>query len=446
MSFGVKEVSKARRCPICGHDHWCGFCQTADGEMIICKRGAEVNAQKHQGLIGKTDGVFYMCVGISERGNHCFMEASNLKSVMEQKGVCEYTPKILEPEYINPVEQLPDHLLDKYYRAMMSHLRLENYHRDYLYSEGWTDEMIRKYNVVSFPEKDFTRFKYRQDLYLKNPYRKRLAKKMLEDLGNPVNGLKGLPGAYQIGEDWTFTGPSGIIFWQYNARHQIVGVRIRMDYLDVNAEVKGMPVVRWNDHLFFTEKGETWNLQPMKGAFHMLADGSRDYRKDGMFKGKYRNFSSFHADEEEEKKNRIVNLYKNGVAAGNKLSFYSDSSRDDMYIAYITEGEKKGAFSNFIMRAPFIALPGVDSWTLLFKGKNGERPVDVLKNNGCKVIVVAFDADKCTNETVLDRERKTVDALRQEGFVLGVASWDINLGKGIDDLLAGGHKPTYEVY
>ena len=184
----------------------------------------------------------------------------------------------------------------------------------------------------------------------------------------------------------------------------------------------------------------------MKGAYKLLPDGSHSFRKDGMFKGKYRNFSSFAADEEEEKNNRIVNVYQSGVASGNKLSFYSDCSRDDMYIAYITEGEKKGAYSNFTMRAPFISLPGVDSWKLLFKGKNGERPVDVLKADGCRIIVVAFDADKGTNATVLDRERKTVEALRDEGFILGVASWDIHLGKGIDDLLAAGYKPSYEVY
>ena len=444
MANGCKEVSKSRRCPICGKSDYCCFFTVKNGEQVICKRA--VGGREGEGVIGY-DGNYYMYLRESGTGNAVFMDARFVKEFGSINDAVTASRREIEPpEYVDPVEQLPDYLLDKYYRAMMAHLRLENYHRDYLHSEGWTDEMIKKYNVVSFPEKDFTRFKYRKYIDMRNPYRKHLAKKMLSDLGNPVNGLKGLPGAYQIGDDWTFAGPSGIVFWQYNAKKQIVGIRIRMDYLDVNAEIGGLPVVSWDDCLFFTEKGDTWNLQPMKGAFHMRPDGSRSYRKDGMFKGKYRNFSSFHADEEEEKNNRIVNIYKNGVAAGNKLSFYFDSTRDDMHIAYITEGEKKGAFSNFTMRAPFIALPGVDSWKLLFKGKKGERPVDILKNNGCNVIVVAFDADKCTNATVLDRELKTVEAMRQEGFIIGVASWDISLGKGIDDLLAAGYKPHYEVY
>lgn len=439
MSYGVKEVSSTRRCPICGKAEWCGFQMTPDGELVICKR--ETEAIKGEGRMGY-DGKFYMCVGISRSDNRCFMDATLLKSAMERSGDKEFVPHMPEPpQYIDPVEQLPDNLLDKYYRAMMAHLKLEDAHREYLHKEGWTDEMIAKYNIVSFPEKDYTRFKLRKNVRMKNPYRKRLAKEMLADLGEPANGLKGLPGAFLNGDDWTFTGPAGIIFWQYNPLHQIVGVRIRMDYTDVKWETQTD-----SEGTYFMENGDKWYLVPMKGAYKILPDGTRSFRKDGMFKGKYRNFSSFHADEEEEKNNRIVNIYKNGVAAGNKLSFYSDCSRDDMYIAYITEGEKKGAFANYKMRAPFIALPGVDSWRLLFKGKDGERPVDILRNNGCKVIVVAFDADKGTNEAVLDRERKTAEALRDEGFILGVASWDINLGKGIDDLLAAGCKPTYEVY
>lgn len=435
MAHGFKDASNARRCPICGKPDWCGYQVIPEGELWTCMRTTDIT--KNEGVMGH-DGKYYMCVGVSRSDNRCFMEAVQLKNATDRNGGT-FVPKMPEYEYIDPVEQLPEPMLDKYYRALMAQLRLEPMHREYLHKEGWTDEMIEKYHVVSFPEKDFTRFKYRKDVKYANPYRKRIARQMLEVLGNPVNGLKGLPGAFQQGEDWTFTGPSGILFWQYNAKHQIIGVRIRMDYVDVNFET--------SDDLhgtFFLEQGEKWYLQPLKGAYKLLPDGTKSFRKDGAFKGKYRNFSSFHADEEEEKKYRMVNIYKNGCASGNKLSFYCNSERDDMFIAYVTEGEKKGAFANYMMRAPFISLPGVDSWKLLMKGKIGERPVDVLKQNGCKIIVVAFDADKATNATVLAREQQTVDALKAEGFTLGVASWDINLGKGIDDLLAAGYKPGYE--
>lgn len=435
MAHGFKNATNVRRCPICNGPDWCGYQLTQDGDLWTCQRTSDM--QKNAGLMGH-DGKYYVCVGTSRSGNNCFMEATALKAAYDANGAI-YTPKPREPEYIDPVEQLSDNMLDKYYRAMLSHLFLEDFHREYLHKEGWTDEMIEKYNIVSFPEKDFSRFRFRKDMRLRNPYRKKLAKETMASLGNPVNGLKGLPGAFQNGDDWTFTGPSGILFPQFNPMHQIHGLRIRMDYMDINGKTETDA-----EGIYFIEDGEKWYVHPMKGAYKKLPDGTRSYRKDGMFKGKYRNFSSFHADEKEEKEYRIVNIYKNGVASGNKLSFYSDSSKDDMYIAYITEGEKKGAFANYTLRAPFISLPGVNSWSLLFKGKVGERPVDVLKNNGCSIIVVAFDADKNTNKDVMAKQMLTVDALKKEGFVLGVANWDINLGKGIDDLLAAGYKPSFE--
>ena len=434
MSFGVKEASKSRRCPVCGKPDYCGFQMTQDGELIICKRATE---SKGEGVIG-TDGEYYLCVGISRTGNSVFMEARNLK----EKGSESATRVLNEPPvYIDPVEVLPNSALDKIYRIMASKLHLEDRHRKYLYSEGWTDEMIEKYHVVSFPEKDFSRFKFRKDEKSKNPYRKRLAKQILEELGNPSCGLKGVPGASmnESGE-WTFCGPSGIIFWQYDVSRKIYRARIRMDYRDVSAAIQ-----QDNVGEFFVEDGQKWYIC-MSGAYKLLPDGTRSFRKDGQFKGKYRNLSSFYADEKEEANNRIVNIYKQGVASGNNLSFLSDPIRDDMHIAYVTEGEKKGAFANYKLRAPFISLPGVDSWTLLLKGAPGSRPVDILKKEGCRVIVVAFDADKATNATVLDRECKTVEALKKEGFILGVASWDIEKGKGIDDLLAAGYKPNYESY
>lgn len=440
MSYGIKGATRTHRCPICGHDDWCGFLATQDGELIICKR---MSSLKGEAVMG-TDGGFYMCVGRSQSDNSCFMEANEYMAAQAKFGA-NYTPKVPEPPtVIDPVEQLPDFMLDRYYRAILSHLTLEDIHRKYLHEEGWTDEMIDYYQVVSLPERDYTRMKYRKDERRKSLWRKKIATLALQDLNNPAIGMKGVPGAYQPTDDsWSFTGPSGIVFRQKNFKDQITGFRIRMDYLDVNGAVYTDPLT---GKQCFDEAGEKWFLQPMKGAYQLLPDGTKSFRKDGKFKGKYRNFASFAENEEEAKNNRIVNIYKNGCSAGNRLSYYADPDRDDMFICYVTEGEKKGAFANWHMKAPFISLPGVDSWTLLLRGSKGERPVDILKSQGCLFIVVAFDADKSTNATVLDRERKTVEALREEGFTLGVASWDISLGKGIDDLIAKGHRPEYEIY
>ena len=439
MANGCKEVSKSRRCPICGKSDYCCFFTVKNGEQVICKR--TVGGRQGEGVIGH-DGNYYMYLRESGTGNAVFMDARFVKEFGSINDAVTASRREIEPpEYIDPVECRSNKELDKIYRIMAKHLQLEDRHRVYLHSEGWTDEMIEKYHVVSFPEKDYSRYKYRANERLKNPYRKKLASFILEELGNPKDGLKGVPGAHQNEKgDWTFCGPAGIIFWQFDIHHNMYRARIRMDYRDVQA-----PLVKDQHGEYFVENDTKYYVS-MSGVYQLLPDGTKSFRKDGNFKGKYRNLSSFHADEKEERNNRIVNRYKNGVASGNNLSFYYDSSRDDMHIAYVTEGEKKGAFANYTMRCPFISLPGVDSWKLLLKGRTGERTVDSLKMNGCNIIVVAFDADKTKNATVLDREHKTVEAMRQEGFIIGVASWDISLGKGIDDLLAAGYKPHYEVY
>lgn len=59
------------------------------------------------------------------------------------------------------------------------------------------------------------------------------------------------------------------------------------------------------------------------------------------------------------------------------------------------------------------------------------------------MFVIAYDADKTVNDKVLVSEKNAINALRNEGFSIGVAEWDSCYGKGIDDLLAGGHRPSF---
>ena len=77
--------------------------------------------------------------------------------------------------------------------------------------------------------------------------------------------------------------------------------------------------------------------------------------------------------------------------------------------------------------------------------KKGERVVDILRNKGCQLFIVAYDADLATNQQVLKNQQAAIKMLIEEGVMVGVAKWDMSLGKGLDDLLANGHKPEYEV-
>lgn len=434
----LKEVSRTSPCPICGKPDYCcrSEADNGSGTLVTCKRILD------EGDMFGTDGVFYLRVGTSKRGNAVYQSAQERYDYEQRKkNAKEYAaPKRQEPVWIDRVEPLSNDKLNKIFRIMSELLVLEDHHREYLKGEGWTDEMLEKYHVVSFPEKDFVRFRYHKNLNYKNPYRKKLAERLLECLGNPEDGLLGVPGAYIKDGKWTFSGPSGIIFWLPDIDHKIYQARIRMDFRDVEAEILRDEQGRE----YFLEAGDKYFLS-MSGPYRILPDGTKE-RKTGLPKGKYRPFSSFFADEDEAKNGRIVNVYEKGCATGNRLGFYYNTQRDDMYIAYVIEGEKKGMFANHSLRAPMITLPGVDSWSLLLEGEKGSRPVDILKERGCMIIVVAFDADKVKNKTVLDQEQNTVKALLAEGFILGVAEWPLHYGKGMDDVLASGHKISYVAY
>lgn len=438
MAKNIRNVSKAHPCPICGKPDWCGYMPASDGgELVICQRDVE-----QANAIG-LDGQFYVVVGISKNGITIFEEANQrrAKELARDGSKSNYNNfskvKIPEVKTLTVVDQViarSNKELDTIYRTMLSFLSLEPVHREYLHKEGWTDEMIRKNNIVSFPEKDFSRFKYRKNVKFVNPYRKRLATLVMNKL--EIDNLRGVPGAYRDAkENWTFAGRSGIFFPQPDINHLIYRLRLRMDFRDINSEIHS----NTNGDDWYIDKGKKYYIH-MGGIYQVNDKGKKEYDKSI---GKYRNFASYYIDKEEEKRGFLVNVYNEGCEAGNQLAFYYNEQRDDMHIVYATEGEKKGMFSNEILRAPFISFPGINSWSLLFDGKVGERPVDILKKKGVNIFIIAFDADKSINKRVLAAEQQTIEALRKEGFIIGIAEWDMKIGKGLDDLLSKGYKPEF---
>lgn len=455
MAYGCKEVSRQRPCPVCGKPDYCSFFPAKDfGELLVCKRANGIY-QVGENIMGK-DGNFYIFSGKSRSGNFVYEEANQKRQKELQQGSSKERtfsenkspqPKTLTP--IDIIQPKSDDELDKIYRCILKHLVLEERDRDYLYQDGWTDEMIEKYQVVSFPAKDFLRFKYQKDYLSKNPYRKKLAKLVMNELG--LDDLKGVPGAYKDKSgNWTFTGNSGILFPVMNVNHKVYRLRLRFDFRDVETDVQD-----WN-----TSKPYFYDIYQNKiyiswSGYYKLEDGQKCNQKEIQLsiegrvtkiniKGKYRNFSSFHADEKEEKKGFLVNVYDSGCEAGNQLAFYYHEQRDDMFMFYVIEGEKKGIYSNEKLRAPVISVPGVSSWSLLFQGKKGNRMIDTLIQNGAKIFVVAYDADKEINKHVLAAQQNVVEALKQEGIIVGICNWDSSNGKGLDDLLKNGYKPSYE--
>lgn len=82
-----------------------------------------------------------------------------------------------------------------------------------------------------------------------------------------------------------------------------------------------------------------------------------------------------------------------------------------------------------------IAVAGTAVW---------RKFIDVLQESQVKRVIVAYDSDWKTNETVAARRNELIEALRIMDVTLIVADWDGSNGKGIDDLLANGYWPSLE--
>lgn len=392
----IKDCSRIQPCPICGKPDWCGTIVSEKGDFKLCQRSTDEYVAGESQVLG-ADGMCYIFVRKSNAGANIFEEAGQrLARQRLYKGehlgnleMAKINRKVLTP--VDIVDPLSNRELDAIYRDLLSMLYLEERHSFKLREDGWTEELIKANHIVSFPEEDYVRFQNRDKIHSRQLWRKTLAEKLVEKYGD----LTGVPGAYINAKGiWTFTGKPGILFPLYDEHGYIYRLRVRLD-------------------------------NPIPG------------------KGKYRNFSSWYEDEEAATQGFLKNKFAHGCQADNHLGFYINSARDDMYIAYITEGEKKGIIGEYLLKAPVISVPGVNSYSKLLVGDIGFRPIDALARMGIKMFIIAFDADKHTNEKVMKSQWDTVNSLKKEGFAIGLAEWDASLGKGLDDLLVGGCKPRY---
>jgi hypothetical protein len=357
-------------------------------------------------------------------------------------------PRVPQPvkQYVDWIEPLPHEQLDKFYRTILSTLVLDPIHKDYLKSEGWEEDLISSSMVRSFPAKDVIRFNYRM-YESRNPYRKRLIATVMQRMN--VDSLEGYPGAYMdAAGHWTIYGPSGLVLPVYDTEGYIYSLRIRMDYCDISRSMK-----QGEDGIFYYDHdGIRHYHQPFKG-FYTLENGKKIFPKTVSFydddgkiverSGKYRPVTSYF---EKEEGNVIKNALRKGCKAENAISVYCDWESDSPSIAYFTEGEKKGIFANEMIGAPVITFPGVSSWRDILKGEPGNRMIDRLYNRGVRTCIVAYDADKETNEMVLRQQNVVAKALQECGFSVGLAQWPEKYGKGLDDLLAHGFFPGFEPF
>ena len=159
----------------------------------------------------------------------------------------------------------------------------------------------------------------------------------------------------------------------------------------------------------------------------------------GKASSKYKNFSSVYEKKVNEK---VINGYGIGTRSGSNISLYCKPG-DDFSVVYITEGEKKAIVANLILGVPVISLPGTGTFSKLFEKNTSEvSMLEYLIRKGTKMMVIAYDADKTTNIMVLKAEKKAIMEFLKRGLAIAVGEWNAAFGKGLDDILVTGVRPS----
>lgn len=99
----------------------------------------------------------------------------------------------------------------------------------------------------------------------------------------------------------------------------------------------------------------------------------------------------------------------------------------------VTEGELKGDVATALSGLLTVSIPGVAMW---------RQALPALQAIQARRVLLAFDADWRANAHVAQALGHAALALVAAGYAVEVETWEAALGKGIDDLLAAGHRPT----
>ena len=431
MAEGWRNFSKQNRCPICGGPDWCGWKPLENsGRVILCFRDTQKETFENCGMVYK-----YTKDSSGGASVYCEFEVTNDHGENRRtlnKGA--YLNKELMA--VDMVDPAPAMVLDILYRKLQEILVLEDAHRKYLHEQGWTDEMIEYYHVVSFPEKDDLRRKYNNHRY-KNKYRSQICNQMITELKDLLGEdcLKGMPGAYRTSSGkWTLYGPSGILFPVFDGNGRIIRLRLRKDFEDVNGKIYG---TEQSGRYFFDPESKEKTYISMKGCYR-LVDNQKQFLDSH---GKYRYLHSFLKDYKAEKEGKLKNLLNDGVMVPNIQSVYTRPS-DDKSVWFICEGEPKSIYANWVLERPFVDIPGVGSWKLAVS----DEMISYMKGQGMKAVCVAFDADQfdmISHRNVRLFAINLMLHLMECNVIALEAVWDEKVAKGLDDLLAAGGFPDF---
>lgn len=125
-------------------------------------------------------------------------------------------------------------------------------------------------------------------------------------------------------------------------------------------------------------------------------------------------------------------VHHGGPGAGSPVHIPLHDDDDDLSTVRVTEGELKADVATARTNILTLGLPGVGTF---------RQALPILRKLDPETVLVAFDADYRTNKTVAAALGGAI-RLFSRSFNVVVETWPAEWGKGIDDILAAGKKPS----
>lgn len=413
-------------CPICGKPDWCyasAYISKRTGRKIVyfgCMR-----IRDSAEFVSGTDGKTYRYIGLSRDGQSGkYVPAAQRDCDAPQREATKLVP-------VGIVDPLPDEEQDRRNRYILKKLPLEKFHRDYLKDKGWTDEAIDWLGVKTWPADDWIRRKYPHRFRDFIPTRSKIANWVENECGGCLGWYGSYQKAWKGQEYWYVSGHSGLCIPMPSIDGYIGALRNRRDYRDVDLAYRNV-----NGVLTFDDPSNGKGYINWSGVHS--GDGTliKELNIDGKpvnVEGKYRTIASWYDDAAARERGELRNALKNGVRCLNRISVYGLEFRQNpMWI--VTEGELKAALTAWFYRCPVVSLPGVSNVNLIANAATLTRAAQL----GMKLMAVAYDMDKVSNESVLKMEKKLIDTLQMFHIPTVIAEWDGTKQKGIDDALSHG--------
>ena len=123
-----------------------------------------------------------------------------------------------------------------------------------------------------------------------------------------------------------------------------------------------------------------------------------------------------------------------GCSSGSPLHFVNPQTVNETTEVFITEGALKADVIGELYSVGVVAIAGVNAMS-------AENLTNILfeKFPYLSRIILAFDMDWQTKNEVRDSLLKMITALSKKSITVMIATWDVNLGKGLDDVLFKAH-------